>query len=300
MFGGLPHPMREWSDAYLPEESQQAAAMLGNHEMYCVRADYVANPLRTDSIYNTDPLRQTLNKLIEPSKLTRSETHLVVGTVDVANGEFKTFDNWQPGGLTIDQIVASGSLPPAFPSVTVMVDGKEHHYWDGGLFSNTPLSPAINCLEKCGADQADTRRELLVVELFPMNGEISRDLAAVQNRLAQLIFASKLNLDAELFVKLNSFIDLAALIDQAIPRDCAEIRNNTGYQELIGHKKIDAFNIIRAKMPAKRGNAGDFSKASIDWRIKAGYEDAIEQGIGKPKPVGEMVEKIKARARHQG
>jgi hypothetical protein len=127
-----------------------------------------------------------------------------------------------------------------------------------------------------------------------MSGEVPRDMAGVQNRLGQLLFASKLNLDAELFVKLNSFIDMAETIDRVVPKDCTDVRNNQGYKKLIGHKKIDAFNIIQSQMPLERGNAGDFSKASLEWRIDAGYKAAIKQGIAAPKAVSEMVAKIKA------
>jgi NTE family protein len=292
VFGALPHPVREWSDALLPEESQQTAAILGNHGMYSLRPDYLVNPCAADSIYDTTPLRKTLGKLVDLKTLNESKTRLVVGAVDVASGEFKTFDNRDPEGLSFEHIVASGSLPPNFPNVKIKMNGKTHHYWDGGLFWNTPLSPAINCLEECGTDRADTRRELLVVELFPACGAVPRDMAGVMNRLSQLLFASKLELDAELFVRLNSFIDLALEIDRAVPADCVAVRNSPGYKKLIGHKKIDAFNIIRSKMPLERGNAGDFSKASLDWRIAAGYKDAMAQGIGKPKPVSTMIAQL--------
>jgi NTE family protein len=298
VFGALPHPVREWSNAYLPEASQQAAAMLGNHGMYNVRPDYVGNPCATDSIYNTTPLRKTLAKLVDPKTLNESKTRLVVGAVDVASGQFKTFDNREPGGLSFEHIVASGSLPPTFPNVKIMVAGETHHYWDGGLFWNTPLSPAINCLEECGADKTDTRRELLVVELFPARGPVPRDMAGVINRLSQLLFASKLDLDANLFVKFNSFIDLALAIDRAVPADCSAVRDDPGYKKLMSHKKIDAFNIIQSKMPPERGSAGDFSKGSLDWRIAAGYNDAVAQGIGKPKPVNAMVAQLKAKSQH--
>jgi NTE family protein len=294
VFGALPYPVREWSEALLPEESQQAAAMLGNHGMYSFRPDYLVNPCAADSIYDTTPLGKTLEKLVDLKILNESKTRLVVGAVDIASGEFKTFDNRDPGGLSFEHIIASGSLPPNFPNVKIQANGETHHYWDGGLFWNTPLSPAINCLEECGADNADTRRELLVVELFPSSGAVPRDMPGVMNRLSQLLFASKLDLDTDLFVKLNSFIDLALEIDRAVPADCGAIRNNPGYKTLIGHKKIDAFNIIRSEMPLERGNAGDFSKASLDWRIAAGYKDATAQGIGTPKPVSTIVAQLKA------
>jgi NTE family protein len=184
VFGALPYPVRDWSEAFLPEESQQAAATLGNHGMYSLRADYLVNPFAADSIYDTTPLRKTLEKLVVPKTLNESKTRLVVGTVDVASGEFKTFDNREPGGLSFEHIIASGSLPPNFPSAKIKVNGKTHHYWDGGLFWNTPLSPAINCLEECGADNADTKRELLVVELFPACGTVPRGMPGVMNRLS--------------------------------------------------------------------------------------------------------------------
>jgi NTE family protein len=128
VFGALPHPVREWSDALLPEERQQTAAMLGNHGMYSVRPDYLMNPCAADSIYDTTPLRKTLEKLVNPKTLNESKTRLVVGAVDVASGEFKTFDNRDPGGLSFEHIVASGSLPPNFPNVRIEVNGKTHHY----------------------------------------------------------------------------------------------------------------------------------------------------------------------------
>ena len=40
--------------------------------------------------------------------------------------------------------------------------------------------------------------------------------------------------------------------------------------------------------------------ARMAWRIKAGYEDAIKQEIGKPKPVEETAEKIKKCMRKRG
>jgi hypothetical protein len=39
-------------------------------------------------------------------------------------------------------------------------------------------------------------------------------------------------------------------------------------------------------LAADRSNARDFSKASIKYRIAAGYDDALGQGIERYKPVG--------------
>ena len=69
--------------------------------------------------------------------------------------------------------MASGSLPPGFP--TTEVNGG--YYWDGGLFENTPLSPALNRLEELDKE----KKELVVVELFPSQSPIPGDVADVVN-----------------------------------------------------------------------------------------------------------------------
>lgn len=47
-----------------------------------------------------------------------------------------------------------------------MVNIDHNKYWDGGVFSNTPMSEAINCFEDDGLKQ------LVVVNLFRNGGGI--------------------------------------------------------------------------------------------------------------------------------
>jgi NTE family protein len=189
--------------------------------------------------------------------------------------------------LSFEDVMASGSLPPGFPMARV--DG--YYYWDGGLFSNTPLSPAINRLEELDEDNADIKRELIVIELFPMEVPIPENMPDVINRMLQLQYTNRLKLDSKLFKKFNEFIDLVQEIDKEIARD-HPIRQNEGYKELRKHKKIDAFKVISANLQPELTNAGDFSKASIDERIEAGYQEAIEQRIGEHTPTDEQLRTI--------
>jgi hypothetical protein len=43
--------------------------------------------------------------------------------------------------------------------------------------------------------------------------------------------------------------------------------------------------VVTARFPKDRGNAGDFSADTIEYRIKSGYEDAKKQNIGTPHEV---------------
>ena len=187
------------------------------------------------------------------------------------------------------------------------MDGSS--YWDGGLFSNTPLSVAINCLERCCGDDS-VKREVIVVELFPRAGSVPNSIPEVINRIFNLSFSSKLNLDQKLFQKTNDYIELANHIGKLIemfekidsnlkqdPRlkDIVRIvddiiKNQQGYKDLIGHKKIDYFTLIPFTAGPGLANASDFSKATIEARIKAGNEEAkrqlrIDQKIAEPKRV---------------
>ena len=261
---------------FLTPAIEQGLAAFGNEGMYQFRPDFLVAPLLATSIYDLAPLWRTLGDLVDEEKLNRPmEIRLVVGAIDVKSGEPKYFDN-QEERLEIDHVIASGSFPPSFPATPF--GGAP--YWDGGLFLNTPLSSAINCLEQI---PGEVKRELIVVELFPMEGPEPTNMAEVSNRLGQLMFASKLRIDQKMFYVVNQTIDFMNKIDKYIP---PELRKHPEYRNIFGrHKKIDALTVVTAKFAKDRGNAGDFSADTIEYRIKAGYEDAKKQNIGMPHEV---------------
>jgi predicted acylesterase/phospholipase RssA len=208
---------------------------------------------------------------------------VAVGATNVGTSEIKYFDN-DKVRLSFESVMASGSLPPGFPMTEV--DGD--CYWDGGLFENTPLSPALNRLEKLDKE----KRELVVVELFPRQSPIPDDMADVVNRMLQLQYTNRLKLDGKFFEKFNSYIELVEAIDNSNLEEGDAIRQTEGYKDLKKYKKIDAASVISAHLPPELANASDFSKASIEGRIDAGYRDAIEQKIEEYTPAEEEIAKL--------
>ena len=88
------------------------------------------------SYYKTSALKSTLERLIDFDRINHTkEMRLSVGAVNVRTGHFDYFDSEK---ITIrpEHIMASGAIPPGFPPIEI--DGEQ--YWDGGLFSNTPLA----------------------------------------------------------------------------------------------------------------------------------------------------------------
>lgn len=86
------------------------------------------------AFYDTAALRTTLLGLVDFERLKETQVRLSLGAVSVAHGEMRYFDS-RNTVLGLDHVMASGALPPAFPAVRI--DGEA--YWDGGIYSNTPV-----------------------------------------------------------------------------------------------------------------------------------------------------------------
>ena len=89
--------------------------------------------------YTTAPLRETLAPLVDFDVCNGHRIRLTVGAVNVRNGEMRYFDS-RDTPLALDHVLASGALPPAFPAVRI--DGDP--YWDGGIYSNTPIEAVLD------------------------------------------------------------------------------------------------------------------------------------------------------------
>jgi NTE family protein len=279
----FPSAYQQFVSAFVPDELEKNLAVWGNPGMYRPRLDYSYAPWRRTSIYDLVPLRQTLAEMVDLEKLNNNGAiRVAVGATNVGTSDIKYFDN-DKVRLSFENVMASGSLPPGFPMTEI--DGD--YYWDGGLFENTPLSPALNLLEETDKE----KRELVVVELFPRQSPIPNDMADVINRMLQLQYTNRLKLDGKFFEKFNNYIELVEEIDNTLEEE-HPVRQTEGYKDLQKYKRIDAASVIRAHLPPELANASDFSKASIEERIEAGYRDAIEQKIEEYTPAEEEIAKL--------
>ena len=124
-----------------------------------------------------------------------------------------------------------------------------------------------------------------VVELFPRRAPVPRTLPDVLDRVFQLQYTSRLALDAEFFDRISHIVDLAARIDAAMPPD-SDIRDDPTYRQIRAHRRIDHLNVVTSSLPIDESATADFSRASIETCIRAGYDDAVAQGIGNPRAPG--------------
>src|SRR6476660_9663503 len=80
-------------------------------------------PLGADQAgyYSTEPLRQTLEELVDFSLINQGHPRLTVGAGNVRTSMMRYFDSKEMK-LSPSHIMASGALPPAFPAVRI--DGE--------------------------------------------------------------------------------------------------------------------------------------------------------------------------------
>jgi NTE family protein len=144
------------------------------------------------SYYDTAPLRETLERLVDFDRINSGVTRLSVGAVNIATGNFAYFDNAQQE-IHPEHIMASGALPPGFPAVEI--DGE--YYWDGGVASNTPLDYVL--------DQ-ETTTDLLIfqADLFSARGPVPTTMLEAAEREKDIRYSSRTRLNTDQNKKIHN------------------------------------------------------------------------------------------------
>ena len=216
------------------------------------------------SFYDTAPLAATLRELIDFDYLHGPQgARLTVNALKVTSGELVGFDsNVQP--VNVEHIMASGALPPGF--APVRIDGEL--YWDGGLYSNTPLETVL-------ADKPSTDTLCFMVDLWNPVGPEPTTLDEVQTRQKDVMFASRSARHIENYLQLHQLQTMVrALYDKLPPA----LQGNAGRDMLDETGCNTTIHVVRIPyagqdwhMAAKDIN---FSRGSIEWRWEQGYQDA--------------------------
>jgi NTE family protein len=131
------------------------------------------------SFYDTAPLRDTLQRLVDFDRLNSGDVRVSVGAVNIRSGNLVYFDTAQRR-LRAEHFMASGALPPGFPAIEI--DGE--YYWDGGVVSNTPLTRILT---------DEPRRDTLTfqVDLWSAKGRLPYDLMEVASRQKDIQYSSR-------------------------------------------------------------------------------------------------------------
>ncbi|MFA9216761.1 MAG: patatin-like phospholipase family protein [Sphingomonadaceae bacterium] len=222
-------------------------------------------PAEQASFYDTSPLHDTLSELVDFDYLNApGGTRLTVNALQVQSGTLRRFDNRELN-ITADHIRASGALPPGFPAVRI--DGEL--YWDGGLYSNTPLETVLE-----DPDKVDTL--CFMVDLWSADGAEPTTLDEVQTRQKDVTFASRSQRHLEDYVAAHQVRQKLRALYQALP-DAAKTDDHA--RELAALGCDSTLHIVRLPYAGRDWHMAskdiNFSRGSTQWRWEQGYRDGL-------------------------
>src|SRR5947209_8366278 len=238
---------------------------------------------QSQSYYDTAPLRKTLEHLVDFDRINDLKTRLSVGAVGVTSGNFKYFDNFQfkKLGKKIgpEHIMASGALPPGFPSV--VIEGE--HYWDGGIASNTPLDIVL-------AEEA--KRDLLIfqVDLFSACGLLPESLLDAAEREKDIRFSSRTRMNTD---KNRQIHNARMAVRDLIGKLPDYLKNDPSVELLREASKENTVTVVhliyRSKNYESSSKDYDFSHVAMVEHWNAGVRDVHlsmrnKERLERPQP----------------
>ncbi len=196
------------------------------------------------SFYDSAPLAQTLDRLIDWDLLNDGPVRLSVGAVNIESGNFRYFDTSEER-IDARHIMASGALPPGLPPIEI--DGE--YYWDGGLVSNTPLSHVLD----------HQRDPMLVfqVDLFAAASGRPRTIMDVMAREKEIRFSSRTRQITFERLRLRREREAIRKVLDKLPADLADDPDVAALRAAAEEKPVSLVHLIY-RANAWEGGSRDF------------------------------------------
>ncbi len=213
--------------------------------------------------YLTDELRETLSALLDPGLLNACTPRLTVGAVNVRSGTMRYFDS-RDESVQLDHVLASGALPPAFPAVRI----GDELYWDGGIYSNTPVETIFD-------DVARHSALVFAVQLWRASGAAPSTMWQVSERQKDIQFSSRVDSHVQRQAQIHRLRHIVRELVKELP-DAALARPEIAALADFGCGTV--MHLVRLVAPRLPGEDHtkdmDFNSPRIQARWRAGIADA--------------------------
>jgi len=221
-------------------------------------------PLGADhaGYYSTEPLKKTLEELVDFALINDKTTRLTVGAAHVQSSVMHYFDS-RDMDLEPAHVMASGALPPAFPAVRI--DGEL--YWDGGILSNTPA-------ERIFEDKPRRSSLIFAVHLWNPTGTEPETIWQILHRHKDIQYSSRI---ASHIVRQRESHRLRHVITELLKYVPEEAHKDPMVKELASYSCRTRMHVVRLLAPRLDNESHikdiDFTPAGIRARWEAGYAD---------------------------
>jgi NTE family protein len=169
------------------------------------------------SFYDTQPLKSTLEELVDFDLINSKRVRLSLGAVNVQTGASVYFDNAKIR-IEPEHVMASGALPPGFPPIGI--DGE--WYWDGGISSNTPMWYVVDENYRAGA-------LILQIDLFSGPGALPQTLQQAQERMKDIQYSSRARFGSTRIKEIEEMRGSLRRVLEKLPK---ELRSDPDVQRL--------------------------------------------------------------------
>ncbi|MBL8343440.1 MAG: patatin-like phospholipase family protein [Rubrivivax sp.] len=213
--------------------------------------------------YSTGPLRETLTSLVDFDYLRQCRTRMTVGAVNVLSGRMRYFDT-RHEALTVEHVMASGALPPAFAAIRI--EGQP--YWDGGIYSNTPIEAVLD---------DKPRRDALIfaVNVWHQTGPEPESIWQVMGRQKDIQYASRADSHIARQKQIHRLRHVIRELAKEVP---AARRGATKVKELAAWGCGTTMHVAHLLAPRIEGEDHtkdiDFTPEGVRARREAGLADA--------------------------
>lgn len=213
------------------------------------------------SYYSTEPLQQTLAGLVDFAYLATGKIRLTVGAVHVQGGQMRYFDS-RDERLVLAHIMASGALPPAFAAVRI----HGEPYWDGGIYSNTPIEAVMD-------DKPRRDSLIFAVDVWQPHGPEPQSINEVLARQKDIQYASRADSHVERQQQIHR---LRHIIRELYGQMPAAQQTDPAIKALAAWGCKSTMQVVRLQVPRVEGEDQskdiDFSTSGIHQRWQAGYQ----------------------------
>ncbi len=238
------------------------------------------------SYYCTEPLRETLRSLIDFDLIGEQGMRLTVGAVNALRGTMRYFDSREQR-LGVEHVMASGALPPAFPAVRI--DGEP--YWDGGIYSNTPIEAVLD-------DRPRRDSLIFAVNVWQHDGPEPESIWEVMGRQKDIQYASRADSHLLRQKQIHHLRHVIRELGEHLPPALREAKN---VREMLSWGCGTTMHVVHLAAPRRSGEDHtkdiDFTPAGIAARREAGYRDTLRMIRNAPweAPVDPMEAVIEHR-----
>lgn len=221
-------------------------------------------PLGELGFYDTAPLAATLRELVDFERIAAAEVRLTLCAVNVRTGGMALFDN-RDGHSHIgpEHVLASGALPPGFAPVVI----GDEAYWDGGIYSNTPLDVLLDDTE---------RRDTLcfMVDLWDASEAAPSTMVGALTRYKDIQYASRILEHLGDHERMQNLRRALRLVGKKLGSQAAA---DPAMKELLAlgcDARIDLVHMVMQALPGEDSWRDiDFSDSRLRARWAAGLKD---------------------------